>query len=94
MSELRRHANVPAALLSIMAESLRDAYDRGWIDSIRWASIDRTLTDITDVQGGCERIKSTPIPFSFNILLHRIVAVYCVSLPIGIIDQVDVDADH
>ena len=35
--------------------------------------------------GGCERIKSTPIPFSYNILLHRIVAIYCIALPFGLV---------
>ncbi|MCQ4384320.1 hypothetical protein NO136_20860, partial [Clostridioides difficile] len=31
--------------------------------------------------GGCERILSTPIPFSYSVLLHRTVYVYCVLLP-------------
>ena len=43
---------------------------------------------MTDVQGGCERILSTPIPFSYTVLIHRIVAVYCFGLPFGIVESV------
>ncbi|MFB9128555.1 bestrophin family ion channel [Paraburkholderia dipogonis] len=32
---------------------------------------------------GCERIASTPIPFSYSVLLHRTVYAYCVMLPFG-----------
>jgi len=44
------------------------------------------LSDLCDVQGGCERIKSTPIPWSYTVLMHSIVAVYCFALPFGLID--------
>jgi putative membrane protein len=43
---------------------------------------------LTDLQGGCGRIKGTPIPFSNAALIHRIVAVYCFALPFGIADSV------
>jgi putative membrane protein len=40
---------------------------------------------ICDVQGGCERIKGTPIPWSYTVLTHSIVAAYCFALPFGLI---------
>ncbi len=45
------------------------------------------LTGLTDLQGACERIKSTPIPFSYTTLIHRIVAVYCCGLPFGVVSD-------
>ena len=30
-------------------------------------------------------LKAPPIPFSYNVLLHRIVAVYCFTLPFGLV---------
>ncbi|RYZ64025.1 MAG: hypothetical protein EOP08_09825 [Proteobacteria bacterium] len=50
--------------------------------------LESSLVSITDLQGGCERIQSTPIPFSYTVLLHRIVAVYCTCLPFGIDEAV------
>ena len=30
--------------------------------------------------------KGTPIPYSYTVLIHRIVAVYCFSLPLGVVE--------
>jgi putative membrane protein len=37
------------------------------------------------VQAGCERIRSTPIPFSYT-LLHRTAYLCCFLLPFGLVD--------
>lgn len=50
--------------------------------------LEGSLTEITGVQGGCERIKATPIPASYTVLIHRIVATYAFALPLGIVDTV------
>lgn len=83
---LESELNRPIALLQRLGDQFRRCFDRGWIHPMHLPVLERTLTELTDVQGGCERIKSTPIPFSYNILLHRIVAVYCTALPLGIVD--------
>ena len=49
-------------------------------------AIDSQLVELSNILGGCERIKNTPIPFTYTILIHRIVAFYCLLLPFGIID--------
>ena len=46
------------------------------------------MTTLTDLQGACERIKGTPIPFSYTTLIHRIVAFYCYGLPFGLVSSV------
>ena len=48
------------------------------------------MTEILGIQGGCERIKATPIPYAYNVLLHQIVGVYCLSMPFGIVEKVGV----
>ena len=37
---------------------------------------------------GCERIKNTPIPFTYNLLLHRTAYLYCFLLPFGLVDSI------
>ncbi|OQX67225.1 MAG: hypothetical protein B6A08_16375 [Sorangiineae bacterium NIC37A_2] len=46
----------------------------------------RFCRELTDIQGGCERIKSTPIPHSYTMLIHQVVAMYVFILPFGVID--------
>ena len=80
--------NRPIALLQRMGERFREAWERGWVHPIHIEVVELSLTELAGVQGGCERIKATPIPFSYNILLHRIVFVYCFTLPFGLVNLV------
>jgi putative membrane protein len=85
---ITRRNNPPIAILESIARKLRSAYDEGQIHALHLPLLEEALETMTDVQGGCERILSTPIPFSYTVLIHRIVAVYCFGLPFGIVESV------
>ena len=52
------------------------------------AEMDKSLATLGAAQAGCERIKATPIPFAYTLLLHRTAYVYCFLLPFGLIDLI------
>lgn len=85
---LEKEGNRPIALLQRLGDRIRQEYKDGNIHPQHLPLLEEGLTDFTNLQGGCERIKSTPIPFSYNILLHRIVAIYCFALPYGLVPLV------
>ena len=76
--------NKPIAILHDLGLDLAQLYHKGHIHAQHLPVLEEGITDFTNLQGGCERIKSTPIPFSYNVLLHRIVAIYCFTLPFGL----------
>ena len=86
MSFLRLHRNVPSALLFRMSQLLRQAFERQWLDAYRWTAIDRTLTELTDIQGGCERIKNTPLPKQYDYFPRLLVTFFCLLLPFGLVE--------
>tara|TARA_B100001750_G_scaffold242714_1_gene256612 strand:+ start:1052 stop:2011 length:960 start_codon:yes stop_codon:yes gene_type:complete len=88
IAQLVPEHNRPIALLHRMGERFREAWEKGWVHPIHVEVLELSLTELAGVQGGCERIKATPIPFSYNILLHRIVFVYCFTLPFGLVNTV------
>jgi len=85
---IRSEENVPVALLQELGVELARARRRGWLDPLHVPLLEGQLVSLTDSQGGCERIKSTPLPFSYTVLMHRIVAVYCLLLPFGLADSI------
>ena len=87
VERLKTESNRPAAITMGTADRLRAAFDKGWIHPMHLSTLEHTLAGLTDLQGGCERIKSTPIPFSYTTLIHRIVAVYCYALPFGVVTE-------
>ena len=90
MSRLRAHRNRPNYLNLRMSNLVADAWKNGWIDTYHVPLFEERLHELSNLQGGCERIKATPIPFVYVVLLHRLVAIYCFALPFGIVDSVGI----
>jgi len=88
IADLVPELNRPIAILQTMGERFREAWEKGWVHPIHVEVLELSLTELAGVQGGCERIKATPIPFSYNLLLHRITFVYCFTLPFGLVNLV------
>jgi ion channel-forming bestrophin family protein len=77
--------NRPNALLGMLGRRVTQAARDAGVDSILLAEMDRELNQFSHTLGGCERIKGTPIPFAYILLLHRTVHVYCFLLPFCLI---------
>ncbi len=61
----------PIILLRLIAEWVQKMRDDNRIDAIQQGYFEDNLNKLAEVVGGCERIVSTPIPFSYWVLLHR-----------------------
>lgn len=85
---LLRLQNPAAGLLQAIGTDIQHCLQMRWLAAPLAQEIDRSLSQMTDVLGGCERIKNTPIPFSYSVLLHRTVYVYCYLLPFGLVDSI------
>lgn len=88
LEELRPQLNRPAYLANRLGHEIREVYDQGWIHPMHLPVLEASLTECLAIQGACERIKTTPIPFSYTALTHRIVLIYCIGLPFGIVDTI------
>jgi putative membrane protein len=73
--------NPPSVLLGDLSQAYAQLRREGRLDSILLADIDAQITRLSYIGGGCERIRSTPIPFAYILLLHRTVYIYCLLLP-------------
>lgn len=83
-----KHAHYkPVMLMREMGIWVWQARGRGLIDPICQAAMDENLNKLSDIVGGCERIVSTPIPYTYQVLLHRTVYLYCFLLPFGLVDS-------
>ena len=85
-----KSTNPANALLESLGGDLRMLLRARQIGEPLAQAMDDTLNTMSRVLGGCERIKSTPIPFSYTVLLHRTAYLYCFALPFGLVDTVGV----
>jgi len=55
--------------------------ESGDISEWRYTLMANHLTRLTQAQAVCERIKHTPLPFPYTLLLHRTTYLFCILLP-------------
>jgi putative membrane protein len=77
----------PNLLVLEMGKWLQALRSTSSIDPLLAANIDYNLNELSNIIGGCERIASTPIPYTYKVLLHRTVYFYCFLLPFGFVDS-------
>lgn len=65
--------NVPAFLLLRQSEVIKDSLGAAVSERIAWRELNGLLTELTDVQGGCERIKHTIFPDSVTYFTRVLV---------------------
>ncbi|HEN8801909.1 TPA: bestrophin family protein [Pseudomonas putida] len=54
------------------------------ISDWRYSLLEQRLVGLTEVQATCERIKGTPLPFPYTLLLHRTIYIFCILLPFAL----------
>lgn len=72
--------NAAMWILQLQAEGLKPLA----LDPVRHARVDETLSQLTDVQGACERLKSTPVPRQYEYFPRVFVYVYAIVLPLSL----------
>lgn len=71
---------------TIMAK-LNDLYLAGKLSGEQLIVLNAEIQSFTDICGACERIKNTPIPFSYSAFIKKFIFAYVVTLPFGYVFQ-------
>lgn len=85
--QLKTAVYKPILLMKEMGLWVKHAKEENHIDSIIQTAFDQNLNKLSEIVGGCERIAGTPIPYTYSVLLHRTVYLYCFLLPFGFVDS-------
>jgi ion channel-forming bestrophin family protein len=86
LEEVKRLANKPTQLLKNQTQRLMEARQKGLLDGFCHLMLDGTLRQLSDLQGGCERIKTTVFPDSVAFFTRVVAWGIAVAIPICLID--------
>ncbi|WP_027016735.1 bestrophin family protein [Comamonas composti] len=78
----------PAMALLLAGEWLGDRMQAGEVPPPVVPALEASLSHLSGALGGCERIASTPIPFTYAVIIHRCIYLYCFWLPFGLLDAI------
>ena len=81
--DLEKH--IPNQVASLMYRNAQDLLEEKKITGEQLLFINAELQSFTDICGGCERIKNTPIPYSYSVFIKRFIIFYVATLPFGFV---------
>lgn len=81
---LSQHMNAAQYVLEHIQKSLVSSLHRGEISDIIYQGLNQHIVALGNIQAGCDRILSTPLPYSYSVLLHRTVYCFCLILPFSL----------
>ena len=82
-----RFGNPPTAVAAAMTEWIARHYRLGQVDSQLVRHMEDQLSKLVDAQGGCEKIRKTPLPFAYVVMIKQLILVYLATLPIVVCDH-------
>lgn len=73
--------HVPNQVASAIIQNVYRLNKEGVINPEQLISLTTEITSFTDICGACERIKKTPIPYSYSVFIKKFIFTYIMTLP-------------
>lgn len=75
----------PNYISAQMYKRVNTLYKEGKLTGEHFFVLDKEMKDFIDLIGGCERIKATPIPYSYSMYIKKFIFTYIITLPFGFV---------
>lgn len=83
LPDFDQNKHLPNQIASAMIQRVNKLYKDGVITGDQLIVLNGELQSFLDICGGCERIKNTPIPYSYSAFIKKFIFTYNITLPIG-----------
>lgn len=76
----------PLWIASELRKRIQILMDENKIDSLQWKQLNKHLDQLVDSLGACERIRNTPIPYSYSLFFKKFIFIYVVTMPLAFVE--------
>jgi ion channel-forming bestrophin family protein len=83
--ELDNEKHLPNQVATLMIQHVYRLHAEGKISGDQLIILNSELQSFTDICGACERIKNTPIPYSYSVFIKKFIFFYVMTLPISFV---------
>ena len=81
--EVEEGKHVPNQIAGSLINRLYELLEKGAISQEQFIVLSGDFNQFTDICGACERIKNTPIPYSYSAFIKKFIFIYVITLPFG-----------
>ncbi|MBC7948628.1 MAG: hypothetical protein H7Y42_12145 [Chitinophagaceae bacterium] len=86
-NSIDKEKHIPNQMAVLMFERIHALHRAGTLTGEQLLYLNTELQSFTDICGACERIKNTPIPFSYSVFIKKFIFIYVMTLPFGYVFQ-------
>ncbi len=83
--EIVNYDHKPSYIARKMYTHLDQMKQKGQLTQEEFLAMDTNLKTFSDIIGACERIKNTPIPYSYSSFLKKFIFIYVVTMPLAFV---------
>ena len=85
--EISNYEHKPNFILKRIYERLEGLKKDGALSEEGYIVVDTNMKTFSDIIGACERIKNTPIPYSYSIFFKKFIFIYVTTLPLAFVNS-------
>ena len=83
LAELEKEKHQPNRVAFELYQRVHDLHHQKLLTDVHLLYLNPELQSFTEVCGACERIRNTPIPYSYSSFLKKFIFFYVMTLPFG-----------
>lgn len=83
LPELNNHTHLPNRLADSMFKEISVLHQKKQLSDVQLLMLNNEWQSFTDICGACERIKNTPIPYSYSSFIKKFIFIYVITMPFG-----------
>lgn len=85
LAAINSNHHVPNQIAALLFKKINRLYKEGKITGEQLLALNPELMSFAEICGACERIKNTPIPYSYSAFVKKFIFFYVMTLPFGFV---------
>lgn len=85
-SLIQRKQHLPNAIAGEIYILLKELKNNRHLSEEELLMLDKEVKSLTDILGACERIKNTPIPYSYSMFLKKLIFIFILLTPLAFVE--------
>jgi ion channel-forming bestrophin family protein len=81
--------HIPMALINLIYQKFSGLMQQGVINGYHLLVVDKETKSFADIIGACERIKNTPIPYSYSMYIKKFIFTFTITLPFAFVTEIE-----
>lgn len=87
LNHLQLNEHVPQQIALAIFGKIHQLQRQGTLLPEHLVILNAEVQGFMDVCGACERIRNTPIPYSYSSFIKKFIFIYCITLPLGYVSN-------